>query len=442
MKETTRTIQEWVQIIEDELLAGNTAKALEIQSQLNKTKNINSFCQPVYSKGWQAFNDGNLLVAKSLFSWLEKIDPENWSVQLANATIREKLNGKHIASEKFKGFVKLNPAFHYQHSNSQNPIKTATLLTIGRGDTSFTNGGFRLPYGLTEAQHLTQHPEYTASMLFSEGLSLRQINQFDVLLNAISDADIYPDLLKEIIILIADNKVPVINQPQHILNNTRDNIVRNIPTNAEQIIPKTVRANLIEEQADSLVTQVKNNKLNYPILIRPVGSQTGQGLFRLNSEEKAKEYQHKTGEFYITEFYDFKSTDGYYRKYRLWNIGGTIIPNHLFISEKWNVHAGCRLETMIKNQWMLDEEKSFVLGCSKIDNDRISQLMTTLQHETHLDYFGVDLAFTPKGIPIFFEANPTMRSHHPEWWVQFPYIKDVDHKHRKAFQNLIEVKKG
>ncbi len=50
-------------------------------------------------------------MAKSLFSWLEKIDPENWSVQLANATIREKLNGKHIASEKFKGFVKLNPSF-------------------------------------------------------------------------------------------------------------------------------------------------------------------------------------------------------------------------------------------------------------------------------------------------------------------------------------------
>ncbi|MES9903635.1 MAG: hypothetical protein ABW168_13300 [Sedimenticola sp.] len=377
---------------------------------------------------------------KSFFSWLEKIDPENWSVQLTNAMIREKLSGKNIASEKFKEFVKLNPTFHYQHSSSQNPIKTATLLTFGRDDISFVDGGFKLPYGLTEAQHLTQYPEYTASMLFYEGLSLEQINQFDILVNAISDADIYPDLLKEIIILIAENKVPVVNQPQHILNNTRDNIVRNIPPNAEQIIPKTVRVNLIEEQADSLVTQVKNNKLNYPILIRPVGSQTGQGLFRLNSEEKAKEYQHKTGEFYITEFYDFKSTDGYYRKYRLWNVGGKIIPNHLFISEKWDVHGSCRLETMIKNKWMLDEEKSFVLGHSKINNDRIFQLMTTLQHVTHLDYFGVDLAFTPKGIPIFFEANPTMRSNYPEWWVQFPYIKEVDHKHRKAFQNLIKDK--
>ncbi|MEM9006917.1 MAG: hypothetical protein AAGE59_25735 [Cyanobacteria bacterium P01_F01_bin.86] len=440
MAELRHTMQEWMQVVENEIQAGHVEKALEIQSKLNESADKKKLCRAIYKKAWLSFKEERFLIAESLFLWLQEIRPKSFKVNLSSAAVNQKKYGRSIASEKFRDFVERNPVYHYRKSSSENSTKIGIFLAAGKRDLNFRSGGFTLPEGQTESFHLVRKNSYAASMLFCEGVSSTQIDQFDILLNAVSDADIHLEFLNKQISLLSDKKIPIINHPQSILNNTREKIVENIPPSIDVIIPKTVRVNLVSEKIDDLTSQISMNKLGYPVLIRPIGSQTGENLVLLNTEEEACEYHHKDGWFYLTEFHDFRSVDGYYRKYRVWNIGGKTVPNHLFLSDKWNVHGTSRFETMIKNQWMIDEEKSFINGDSKSNQDGFLCLISTLQNVTGLDYFGVDFGFTKEGIPILFEANPTMRSNYPEWMEQFPCIKDVHRNHTHAFHALIESK--
>ncbi|MBW2208709.1 MAG: hypothetical protein JRG79_17530 [Deltaproteobacteria bacterium] len=367
------------------------------------------------------------------------MDPRNWQAHLASAMLRQKSVGPKTTSKEFRAFVKSSPVYQYKNSKSENPINAAILLTVeGKEDINFSAGGFTLPSGLTEAAHLIRNPECAAAMLFCEGIASKQLKQFDIIINAVSDADLYSGLLTKINTLLKHSNAPIINSPKDILVNTRDNLARDMLPSTKILAPRTIRVEL-HAQSNDLVSQISVNNLHYPILIRPIGSQTGVGLIRLDTENQAQKYK-LTGWFYITEFHDFRSSDGYYRKYRCWSIGEQIVPNHLFIGTEWNVHGTSRFENMIKNKWMLDEEQFFLSGKSKRYNDNIPQMIATIKKITGLDYFGVDFGFTQADIPILFEANPTMRSNYPEWVTQFPYTKDVGDKHAKAFYDLIKSK--
>lgn len=439
MKEITLTIDQWIDRVENALRSADHARVWEVQNMLACSDGRSKLFPTIYRRGVQAFSLGDYAVAEGLLAWLEKMDQGNWCAHLAHAEVKQKTQGTEIASRDFAAFVREYPAFPYQSSKSTAPTRCAVLLSTGKGLVHFKGGGFTLPAGLTESQHLIQNENYSAVMLFGEGLQDTTLNDFDVVINAVSDADLHGALLRHFQQVLERCRIPVVNRPESLLGNTRDRLSSMIPSNDRLIVPRTIRLELKGERPGEVADQIAKHDLNYPILIRPTGTQTGEGLTKLDSSKDAQRGV-AMGSYYLTEFHDFQSPDGYYRKYRCWEIGGQMVPNHLFFGDSWNVHGSSRFKIMTNNPNMLKEEKAFVEGYSSCNFKHVGLMMDAVRQATHLDYFGVDFGITPDGAPILFEANPTMRSAYPEFLDAFPYTRDVQKRHVKTFQAMIEQK--
>jgi glutathione synthase/RimK-type ligase-like ATP-grasp enzyme len=106
--------------------------------------------------------------------------------------------------------------------------------------------------------------------------------------------------------------------------------------------------------------------------------------------------------FYVTEFCDFVSPDGRYRKYRIAVVGEQIFLRHVIVGDKWLLHAARRTTNT-------EEEELQVL--SSFDRDlapRMRPVFREITRRLGLDYFGVDCAQHKSGEILLFEANACM----------------------------------
>jgi hypothetical protein len=434
-------VEQWITDIQNATIASDLKKVKALKKKVAKLTVVGPhrllLCRSLYHRGWQAFESGHLRVAEQLFYWLEQLDRTNWHAHLAGATLRQLSLGQTEASRQFRIFVKANPVFRCQESQSQDVVKLGIFATTGKHDINFVSGGYNIPEGLTETQHLTLSPDYSVSTLFIDGISGKDIKPFDCLINAISDSDLYSDRLRQLRDLLNSSNLPIINDPAHSILTTRDYICANRGQSDGLIIPKTVKVKLSAKNNGILPHEINTNDLRYPLLLRPAGTQNGQDFILLNNHGDASGYDANDGDYYLTEYYDFKSRDGFYRKYRCWSIGDEVIPNHLHISDQWNVHSPCRLEIMMHNPWMLEEERAFLNS----DNERIADGVRKIKEIIKLDYFGVDFGLTEGGDMILFEANATMQSSfRPDSIKLFPHLGDAIIRHRQSFRRLIAQK--
>ncbi|CAN0498808.1 unnamed protein product, partial [Discosporangium mesarthrocarpum] len=114
---------------------------------------------------------------------------------------------------------------------------------------------------------------------FCDGLSSYELGGFHVLFNAISDPDVFGTVLEN----IRDTPETVINHPTLCLRNTRDWLSATFSYETDFIVPKTVRV----APRSKRETMLKQEGLSFPLLMRPVGSQTGEGLVKF---ETVKEF--------------------------------------------------------------------------------------------------------------------------------------------------------
>ena len=67
-------------------------------------------------------------------------------------------------------------------------------------------------------------------------------------------------------------------------------------------------------------------------------------------------------DFYATEFVDYRSPDGLYRKYRTLMVGGYSHAKHMIAAGSWNIHARERAEMNERPDLVAEEEKLLVDG--------------------------------------------------------------------------------
>ena len=72
------------------------------------------------------------------------------------------------------------------------------------------------------------------------------------------------------------------------------------------------------------------------MLIRPIGTHGGEGVRRIEDPAELSAMTEQTGT--VTQFVDFRSSDGWHRKYRVVFVDGAMFPYHLAISRHWLVH--------------------------------------------------------------------------------------------------------
>ena len=110
---------------------------------------------------------------------------------------------------------------------------------------------------------------------------------------------------------------------------------------------------------------------------------------------------------YLTEFVNFRSRDGLYRKVRFFVIGGEVIPRSMVIGKKWNLHRRDRSDNLAGVDPAAEEKRLYDhFGEGRLR--RIEDILLKFASKLKLDYFGVDCSLRSYEQILLFEANPTM----------------------------------
>lgn len=234
-------------------------------------------------------------------------------------------------------------------------------------------------------------------------------SQADVVFNIISDADNGERLLPEVRTLMNQLGLPGLNHPDLVCATDRATIAaknRHLP---HCRVPLTLRKTGREMAAAIDGPEVQSMTL--PVLVRLAGNHGGDELEKADGWAQAHAFAaaHPDEIVYLTEFVDFRSADGQYRKYRFISLDGEIFPYHLAIHDDWLVHH-FRTD-MAEQAWKRDEELAFLQHPEQVFGAQGLATIKAIADGTGLNYCGIDCALDQQGQVVIFEVNATMLVH-------------------------------
>src|SRR4030095_159734 len=115
---------------------------------------------------------------------------------------------------------------------------------------------------------------------------------------------------------------------------------------------------------------------------------------------------------FLSHYIDYRSSDSWFRKYRVIYVDREPYPYHLAISQNWIVHY--YTADMEGHAWKLEEEKRFLEDPESVFGPGGMQALHSIGARMDLDFSGIDFSVLPDGRILVFEANPTMLVH-PEF---------------------------
>ncbi|MGQ0558872.1 MAG: hypothetical protein ACT4OE_04700, partial [Sphingosinicella sp.] len=182
----------------------------------------------------------------------------------------------------------------------------------------------------------------------------------DLLLNLVTDPDLSPRTLGVISRIVEDFRGRVINRPERVLASGRDRAAQRLAGVDGLVVPLVLR--LDGSRPETARAAIAAASPRFPMILRETGTHTGRivGVVGDAGELLAGLAPGKV--YYATEFVDFRSPDGRYRKYRFFFIGGDMIFRHMVAGESWDVHMRDRLGFMIEQPGLLAEEKALFDG--------------------------------------------------------------------------------
>jgi len=138
--------------------------------------------------------------------------------------------------------------------------------------------------------------------------------------------------------------------------------------------------------------------------------------------------------YYLIEYIDYRSTDGFFRKYRVIFVDGMLFPYHLAIHDDWKVHH-FRTD-MAKQAWMRQEEERFLENIDDVFRPDQMDALRAMAAATGLDYGGIDCGIDRGGGLVVFEANAAMLVHDEKSDV-FAYKNPFIRKIKDAFDAML-----
>ncbi|PKO88199.1 MAG: hypothetical protein CVU16_14340, partial [Betaproteobacteria bacterium HGW-Betaproteobacteria-10] len=235
----------------------------------------------------------------------------------------------------------------------------------------------------------------------------------DALLVAMADGAANRPILKALEPLLEHWEKPVINAPQHIPNTERDTASRLLHQAPGILMPPTRQISRATLQAIANGEAFLNDQFDhgqFPIILRPVGSQAGRDLAKINDLAEMASYLATVADpaFYLAPFIDYRNADGLFRKYRIALINGQPFACHMGISSHWMIHyinAG-----MYEDSTKRAEEAAFMANFSAF-SERHRPALAAIHQRSKLDYLAIDCAETPAGELLIFEIDHVMVIH-------------------------------
>ncbi len=227
---------------------------------------------------------------------------------------------------------------------------------------------------------------------------------------------------------------PVLNAPDRIRGLERDLLYRNLSEVEGLCIPPTLR---VEREK---LSQVLPPDLNFPIIIRPLGSHAGFGLTKIESGDALDAYLKARAEdgFFLSPFIDYASADGQFRKYRVALVGGAPYPVHMAVCEEWKVwYLNADMALSAANRI---EEARFLLAFDETFGARHACALAEMATRIGLDYVLIDCAETRDGKLLVFEADHCAIVHDMDPVNVYPYKPGAMHKLFDAFTAMLKDK--
>lgn len=275
-----------------------------------------------------------------------------------------------------------------------------------------------------------------------------QLNKPNIIVNCITDPDIAGNSLVQAAQLIAQIKnkwpdVAVFNNPEKIADTSRSRIYELYKDLPGVKIPKAIK--IIPSGCDDVIRLAKAEGIEFPFLIRPCGAHQSEGLQLIKSQadaEKLEAYAYDGSKYYVTEFVDYRSDDGLYRKARLLIIGGKILPRHYMTGEDWLVHGNLHEDFMADNEKSKQEEEYFLNNFRSMINPPALDSLLEIYKSSGLDYLGYDFTITADGNILVFEINPAQNSFIQLDSAVFPYMQNTRNNLIAAVNQAILKKCG
>ena len=223
------------------------------------------------------------------------------------------------------------------------------------------------------------------------------------LLNHAADADLCKETLRLIERIARKVERPCFNHPSAIARTTRDGVARLLTGIQGLDVPKTIRSDA--HTARDLADDVSRAGLAYPLLVRVAGSHGGLDMVRVDGPdgiEQISTLKRDGRSLYATEFRDFKSADGFYRKARIVVVEDRVFLRHFVVGKQWLLHTDDRAEDTER------EERAMFAAFDAEWVPRLQPVFGEIANRLDLDFFGVDCHLTPDGQVLLFEANSCM----------------------------------
>ncbi|MDB5990003.1 MAG: hypothetical protein JWQ10_1406 [Herbaspirillum sp.] len=263
---------------------------------------------------------------------------------------------------------------------------------------------------------------------------------YDIIFNAIGDADVASCSRAVVDSFLAGASQPLLNPPQRIALTTRDRIGLLLDGIEGIHVPAVARWDRLRAGVtDDVHTRIAEAALSYPVIVRPTGGHGGDGVVLLQSPQDATPVT-SADEAYLTNYCDYKSDDGHYRKYRVIFVDRRPYPYHLAISNNWLAHYDSA--NMLNPSWKLLEEARFLSDPIDVLGQAAWTALEAIAQRLDLDYAGVDFSVLPDRRLLIFETNATMLVH-PETQneaLKFKnrYVQNI----LDAFDQLLERRMG
>lgn len=233
-----------------------------------------------------------------------------------------------------------------------------------------------------------------------------KLSAYGCVLNLISDADHSPNTLEALHLLLRGYHGRVINRPEAVLRTSRDQVATTLSDIPGLLVPPVLRFR--GGDADAALAAVTAAGLVFPLIVRRPATHTGRTMVLVNDDAQFRSAVAKDVEYFASQFVDYRSADGLYRKFRIWSFGGRAVFRHLATTDHWNVHVTPGNEFMIDRQDLIEEEVRLMERPEGAFPDEVHAIFAAIGERLGLDYFGVDFAFHPDGRMVLFEANATM----------------------------------
>jgi len=269
------------------------------------------------------------------------------------------------------------------------------------------------------------------------------VPEHDVVFCAVNESDENAPILERLGRLLPAWPRPVLNIPGNVARLTRDgtaSLLQSIPEICAPRVRRVVRADLRRLACGEITPDVLVPGVNFPVLIRPVGSHCGKNLDKIAGRDELAAYLRDAGtdgdDFFFAPFMDYRSADGLYRKYRVVLIDGVPFLCHMAGSEQWKIHY-VNVGMAESAEKRADEARAM----ETFDEDfarRHGAAFAKLCERVDLDYFGIDCAELPDGRLLLFEAETAMVIHAMDSPTLYPYKQTQMARVFSAFRDFVD----